>query len=140
MKDLLKKLNYKGNKRIAIINAEDFFLAELIKELNDIIIDREIDQRCPYEFIMVFVRSVAEVKDFAPITLHNLIADGTLWFCYPKKTSKKYADGPERDRGWKSLNDAGFYGIRMVAIDNDWSAMRFRNVKYIKSASGRFEQ
>jgi hypothetical protein len=140
MKDLLKKLNYKGNKRIAIINAEDFFLAELIKELNDIIIDREIDQRCPYEFIMVFVRSVAEVKDFAPITLHNLIADGTLWFCYPKKTSKIYADGPERDRGWKSLNDAGFYGIRVVAIDNDWSAMRFRNVKYIKSASGRFEQ
>jgi hypothetical protein len=139
MKDLLKKLNYKGNKRIAIINAEEFFLAELTKELNDIIIDREIDQRCPYEFIMVFVRSVAEVEDFAPITLHNLTADGILWFCYPKKTSKKYAGGPERDCGWKSLNDAGFYGIRMVAIDNDWSAIRLRNVKYIKSASGRFE-
>jgi hypothetical protein len=139
MNDLLKKLNYKGNKRIAIINAEEFFLAELTKELNDIIIDREIDQRCPYEFIMVFVRSVAEVEDFASITLHNLTADGILWFCYPKKKSKKYAGGPERDRGWESLNDAGFYGIRMVAIDNDWSAMRLRNVKYIKSTSGRYE-
>jgi hypothetical protein len=139
MKDLLKKLNYKGHKRIAVILAEDFFLTEITKELADIIVDREIDQRCPYEFMMIFVRTVAEVEHFAPIALHNLTADGILWFCYPKKTSEKYTNGPERDRGWKSLNDAGFHGIRMVAIDEDWSAMRFRNVKYIKSASGRFD-
>ena len=139
MNDLLKKLNYKGNKRIAIINAEEFFLAEVTKELSDIIIDREIDQRCPYEYIMAFVRSVAEVEDFSPIALHNLTADGILWFCYPKKTSKKYAAGPERDRGWKSLNDAGFYSIRLISIDDDWSAMRFRNAKFIKSSSGRFD-
>lgn len=139
MKYLLKKLNYKGQKRIAVINAEEVFLTELTKELNDIIIDREIDQRCPYEFIMIFAGSVAEVEHFAPIALHNLTADGILWFAYPKKTSEKYMTGPERDRGWKSLNDAGFHGIRMVSIDNDWSAMRFRNIKYIKSASGRFD-
>jgi hypothetical protein len=140
MNDLLKKLNYNGNKRIAIINAEEFLLAELTKGLIDIIIDREIDQRCPYEYIMAFVRSVAEVEDFAPIALHNLTADGILWFCYPKKTSKKYATGPERDRGWKSMNDAGFYGIRLVSIDKDWSALRFRNVKFIKSSSGKFDR
>ena len=34
----------------------------------------------------------------------------------------------------KHLNDSGFHGIRIVSIDNDWSALRFRNVKYIKSA------
>jgi hypothetical protein len=140
MKDLLKKLNYKEQKRIAVINAEDIFLTKLTKELNDIIIDKEIDQRCPYNFMMIFTGSVSEVEHFAPIALHNLTADGILWFCYPKKTSKKYIiSGPERDRGWKSLNDAGFYGVRMVAIDDDWSAMRFRNVKYIKSNSGRSE-
>ena len=140
MKDLLKKLNYKGNKRIAIINAKESFLDELTKELNDIIIDKEIDQRCPYEFIMVFVVTVAEVEHFAPVALHNLTADGILWFCYPKKTSKKYTTGPERDRGWKSLNDAGLYGIRLVSIDDDWMAMRFRNIKYIKSTSDRFSR
>jgi hypothetical protein len=140
MKDLLKKLNYKGNKRIAIINAKESFLDELTKELNDIIIDKEIDQRCPYEFIMVFVGTVAEVEHFAPVALHNLTADGILWFCYPKKTSKKYTTGPERDRGWKSLNDAGLYGIRLVSIDDDWMAMRFRNIKYIKSTSDRFSR
>jgi hypothetical protein len=140
MKDLLKKLNYKGNKRIAIINAEEYFLTELTKELKDIIIDVEIDQRCPYEYIMVFVRSLAEVEKYGPMTLHNLTADGILWFCYPKKTSGKYTSGPERDRGWKSLNDAGLYGIRLVSVDNDWSAMRFRNIRYIKSSSGKFQK
>ena len=140
MKELLKKLNYKGNKRIAVINAEDLFLAEITKELKDIVIDSVVDQRCPYEFMMIFVRSVAEVEDLSPVALHNLTADGILWFCYPKKTSGKYTSGPERDRGWKSLNDTGFHGIRMIAIDEDWSAMRFRNTKYIKSSSGRFER
>jgi hypothetical protein len=139
MKELLKKLNYKGYKRIAVINAEDFFLTEITNGLTDIIVDREIDQRCPYEFIMIFARSVAEVEDFTPVVLHNLTTDGILWFCFPKKKSKKYTTGPERDRGWKSLNDSGFYGVRMVAIDDDWSALRFRNTKFIKSSSARFE-
>ena len=138
MKELPDKLNYKDYNRIAVLNAEPKFLRILSKELIGIIIDSEIDQRCPYNFMMVFVRSVAEVDHFAPIALHNLTADGVLWFCYPKKTSKLYSNGLERDRGWNVLNDLGFYGIRMVAIDEDWSAMRFRNIKYIKSKSSRF--
>ena len=30
-----------------------------------------------------------------------------------------------------------FMASGMVAIDDDWSALRFRNMKYIKSASGK---
>ena len=138
MKTLLDKLNYKGQKRIALINAEDNFCQALSKELKDIQIDIEIDQRYPYEFMILFTKSVSEVEFFAPIALHNLLADGVLWFCYPKKSSKKYTSDLERDNVWKALNEFGFHGIRLVAIDEDWSAMRFRNVKYIKSSSARF--
>ena len=77
---------------------------------------------------------------YAPMILHNLMADGILWFCYPKKTSKKYKSDIDRDHGWEPLNDSGLHGIRLVAIDNDWSALRFRNKKYIKSISGRFNK
>ena len=138
MKNLLDKLNYKRQPRIAVINTED--TSELIKspELKDARIDTEIDQRYPYEFMIFFVRSVSDVKKFTPIALHNLSVDGILWFCYPKKSSKKYRSDIDRDHGWKALNDSGFYGIRMVAIDDDWSAMRFRNIKYVKSGSGRY--
>jgi len=138
MKELLDKLNFKDYKRIAVINAEPKFSREISKELIGVIIDNEIDQRCPYEFIIVFVRSVSEVNHFAPMVLHNLTANGVLWFCYPKKSSKLYSLGPGRDRGWNTLNRLDFYGIRMVKIDEDWSAMRFRNIKYIKSKSSRF--
>ncbi len=140
MKELLKKLNYREHKRIAVINAEESFFNDVAKTLKNIIIDKEIDQRCPYEFMIFFVTSVKDVNNLAPAALHNLSADGVLWFCYPKKSSKKYSSDLERDHGWNALNDAGLHGIRMVAIDADWSALRFRNVKYIKSTSERYKK
>ncbi|MGD0753455.1 MAG: hypothetical protein ABR927_00225 [Bacteroidales bacterium] len=140
MKNLLDKLNYKGQKRISVINAEETFVLSISSQLKDVIIDRKIDPRYPYQFIMIFVKSKSEVEMLAPITLHNLMVDGVLWFCYPKKTSKKYRSDIDRDHGWKALNDSGLYGIRMVAIDEDWSALRFRNKKFIKSTSDKFNK
>jgi hypothetical protein len=140
MKNLLDKLNYKGHKRISVINAEETFVHSISSQLKDVIIDQKIDPRYPYQFIMIFVKSKSEVEMLAPMTLHNLMADGVLWFCYPKKTSKKYRSDIDRDHGWKALNDSGLYGIRMVAIDEDWSALRFRNKKFIKSTSDRFRK
>jgi hypothetical protein len=138
MKKLIEKLNYKGQKRIALINAQENFELSLTNELKDVMIDKEIDPRYPYSFIMLFVKNVAEVDHFTPKVLHNLLADGILWFCYPKKRSKRYSSDIDRDHGWKVLNDSGLHGIRIVSIDADWSAMRFRNAKFIKSAHGRF--
>ncbi|MEI8225884.1 MAG: hypothetical protein WCG82_08145 [Bacteroidota bacterium] len=138
MKNLLGKLNYKGQERIAVINAEESFIISLSIELKDVKIDKEIDPRYPYDFIIIYVKSVSEVEFFTPTALHNLMVDGVLWFCYPKKTSKKYSSDIDRDHGWKALNDSDLHGIRMVTIDADWSAMSFRNIKFIKSASGRF--
>jgi len=138
MGTLLTKLNYKGQKRIALINAEQPFIDLVSEELEGVVIDTEIDPRYPYSFIILFVKSISEVEHLTPMVVHNLMADGVLWFCYPKKTSKKYKSNLDRDRGWKDLNNSGLHGIRMVSIDEDWSAMRFRNIKYIKSTSGRF--
>jgi len=138
MKELLKKLNYKGQLRIAVINAEESFFLAVAKELEGVITDNDIDQRCPYDFMILFAKNISEVNLLAPVALHNLTADGILWFCYPKKTSKKMKSDLERDKGWKALNDSGFFGIRMVSVDDDWSAMRFRNSRFIKSSSGRF--
>jgi hypothetical protein len=134
MSTLLQKLNYKGQNRIAVINAGEKFVSSINEELKDVVIDREIDQRYPYEFIMLFVSKISEVELYTPIVLHNLVADGILWFCYPKKTSRNYTSEIDRDHGWDTLNSSGLFGIRMVAIDEDWSALRFRNGKFIKSS------
>jgi len=138
MKNLLEKLNYKGQKRIALINPEENFILAPFDEIREIQIDNKIDPKYPYDFMLIFVRKVTEVREITPAALHNLKADGKLWFCYPKKTSKKHTSNIDRDHGWKTLNDLDFYGIRMVSIDDDWSALRFRNLKYIKATSDRF--
>jgi len=133
MQKLIEKLNYKGQERIALINSGDSFTSLLMNDLKDVVIDKSIDPRYPYSFIILFVKSVSEVNRMTCIALHNLSADGVLWFCYPKKSSKKYKTDLDRDHGWKVLNDSGLFGIRMVSIDEDWSAIRFRNAKFIKS-------
>ena len=133
MKELLRKLNYKGQERIALINAKEDFALALSAELKSVVIDKEIDPRYPYSFIILFVKSVSEVEHITPMALHNLMADGILWFCYPKKSSKKYSTDLDRDHGWSTLNDSGLHGVRMVSVDDDWSAFRFRNARYIKS-------
>jgi len=56
-----------------------------------------------------------------------------VWFAYPKGTSKKYKSEINRDSGWQVLGKAGFEPVRMVAIDEDWSACRFRRAEFIKA-------
>ena len=58
-----------------------------------------------------------------------------LWFAYPKGTSKRYTCEFNRDAGWGVIRAAGFDSVRMVAIDEDWSALRFRRLEYVKNAS-----
>jgi hypothetical protein len=138
MDDLITKLNYKGQQRIAVINAGEKFLEFFEKELRGVQIDKDIDQRFPYEFMIFFVQLVYEIELLAPKALHNLTSDGILWFAYPKKRSKKHSSDIDRDHGWEVLIDRGFDKVRLVAIDDDWSALRFRNVRFIKSVQRRF--
>jgi hypothetical protein len=140
MEDIIAKLNYKGQKRIAVINATEKFLEYLETGCKGVQIDKDIDQRFPYEFMILFVRLVSEVEILAPKALHNLTSDGILWFAYPKKRSKKLSSDIDRDHGWEVITDRGFDKVRLVSMDDDWSALRFRNVRFIKSAHGRFSQ
>jgi hypothetical protein len=135
MEALYKKLNYRGQKRFALINCSEEFYNKSVKALPGVQIDTEIDPRYPYEFMIVFTELVIEVEKYAPKALHNLVTDGVLWFAYPKKTSKKSCTSDlDRDHGWVILTGRGFDKVRQIAIDDDWSALRFRNVRFIKSS------
>ena len=50
---------------------------------------------------------------------------GPLWIAYPKGTSGVKTD-VNRDRLWEALRPTGWRPIRQVALDEVWSAMRFR--------------
>lgn len=88
-------------------------------------------------FVLVFATKQAEVNDYATRLAPKLEGDVVLWVCYPKGTSKKYKCEFNRDNGWKVLGELGWEGVRMVAIDEDWSALRFRKTEYIKTMTRR---
>ena len=74
-----------------------------------------------------------QVDALAKAVAQCTTGDAVVWFAYPKQSSKKYKSEIDRDHGWDVLGAAGFEPVRMVAIDEDWSAVRFRRVAFIKA-------
>jgi len=86
----------------------------------------------PASFVLVFVQKQDDIQRNLDLIKDQLIEDCIVWFAYPKKSSKQYKSDINRDQGWQPLGDAGYEGVRQIAIDDDWSALRFRKAKYIK--------
>ncbi len=133
MDDILKKLRYTDQERIAVINAPAGFLKRIEKLLPGVQIDTAINARYLYNFMVAFTPGSEDVRMLGPSCIHNLGSDGKLWMAYPKGTSKSLTSDINRDRGWEPIAEAGFRAVSQVAVDNDWSALRFRNLKYVKS-------
>jgi hypothetical protein len=133
MDNILKKLRYGDQNRIAVLNAPEEFRERINGLLPEVMIDTEINARYLYDFMIVFTPASADVEKLGPACIHNLSDDGKLWLAYPKGRSHKYTTDINRDHGWDTVTETGFRPVSQVAIDDDWSALRFRNSKYIKS-------
>lgn len=143
MNAVLKKMQYKGDEEIIVLNSP----VEFTRHFNEISYSakilsdyKKIKKNKKFGFILIFVKTCAEVEKYSSLAKSNLAEDGNLWFAYPKKSSKRYQvellPGKidiSRDNGWQPLGDLGFEGVRAVAVDDDWSALRFRQAKYIKN-------
>ena len=134
MEYLLKKLNYRGQDRICIVNNNNGFVEKLHRLKPSVRVDKEIDPKYLYDFCLIFIKHESDLKETAPQTIHNLADDGVLWFAYPKKSSKKYESDISRDKGWDIVNSYGFKPVRQVSINDDWSALRFRNKRHIRKS------
>lgn len=92
-----------------------------------------------YSFVQVFGASNAAIQAAAREALRVLEEDGLLWLCYPKKTSKRYKGSDcSRESVAVLLADEGYEPVRQIAIDDDWSALRFRHVDRIKTMVREF--
>jgi hypothetical protein len=87
-----------------------------------------------YDVVVIFVSEPEHISRAAEVIRTNVAGDNTLlWICYPKKSSKKYKSPITRDVGWDPVIDLGWEGVRQIAIDDDWSALRFRPREAIKN-------
>lgn len=114
------------------MNAPDSFG----EEINAISAFTEVVQKDTVDvitFAMVFVTTQSEIDATIESIAPKFDGDVVLWYCYPKGSSKKYECDFNRDTGWAPLGNVDLEGVRQVAIDADWSALRFRKIEFIKS-------
>jgi hypothetical protein len=84
------------------------------------------------DFVQLFVRDSAELAQHAPAALAAIKPDGVLWIAYPKQSAKVKTD-ITRDRGWEPVIAAGLRPVTQIAVDETWSALRWRPIELVKS-------
>ena len=126
------KLNLKDQSEIFVLNAPESFETEL-RRLRNVTVQRDLSGASRVSFALAFVTRQAEVDRLAKAFGRMAEGDAVIWFAYPKGTSKRYTCEITRDTGWKALGAAGFESVRMVAIDEDWTAKRLRRAVFIKT-------
>lgn len=131
MTPLFGKLNLKDQREIVVLHAPPGFEPELAA-LDGVTVHRDASGAGPIGFALAFVTTLAEVQAAADALLPRAPDDAVVWFAYPKGTSRRFRCEFNRDTGWEALGRAGFEGVRQVAIDEDWSALRFRRVEFIR--------
>ncbi len=131
MASVFEKMNLKDQREILVLNAPESFETELAS-LKGVVVQRDPRKITAVVFALAFATKQAEVDEMTRLFVSKAQGDAMLWFAYPKGTSRKYRCEFNRDNGWDALRKAGFDSVRMVAIDEDWSALRFRRVEYIK--------
>ena len=130
MSALFKKMNLGTQTVIHVLNAPASFAPELAA-LQDVTVRHTVSGAST--FAMAFVITQAELDGASNKLAAACTGDAVLWMVYPKGTSRTYQCEFNRDSGWAVLGAAGFEPVRMVAIDQDWSALRFRRVEHIRT-------
>jgi hypothetical protein len=132
MPSVFDKLNLKEQREIVVLHAPVSFEPELAV-LAGVLVRRSIQEGDEVAFALAFVIDAAQLDAAARALTAQARGDAILWFAYPKRSSKRYQSELHRDIGWEALGAAGFEPVRQVAIDEDWSAVRFRRVEHIKT-------
>jgi hypothetical protein len=133
MPSIFEKLNLKQQREILVIDAPPSFEPELAALDGSIRVLRDPTAAQAVQFALAFATRQPEVDALSKVLAAKAEGDALLWFAYPKGTSKRYRCEFNRDTGWSVLRSAGFDTVRQVAIDEDWSALRFRRAEYIGS-------
>jgi hypothetical protein len=116
-KPIAERLQVKNGRKLAIVGAPPAV---------DRLIGAPRAKPGAAEVVLLFVRDRAELDKKLPQLL-AAPATAILWLAYPKLTSKLAGD-LSRDVIHDTVPAHGLDTVSQIAIDNDWSAMRFKRV------------
>ena len=119
---LVKKLGIKPGFTIGLINPPDNYQALLGQLPPDVQIRRRLVSST--DFIHLFAASQRELDQALPRAKKVLSRDGMLWLSWPKQSS-----GVDTDLNGNTVRktglSAGLVDIKVCAIDETWSGLKF---------------
>jgi hypothetical protein len=127
---VLEKLQLKDEKNLLIQGLpstieKQFVKISFAKNVTPLLKSRKID------FALVFAISHKQLDEIFRDVVPALNENAKFWVAYPKVSSKIVSD-LSRDCNWECLAKFGFEGVRLIALDNIWSAMRFKKREPVK--------
>jgi hypothetical protein len=134
MPGVFSKLNLKEQREIVVLDAPDSFEAEL-QALRQVKVLRAVAAVEQLTFALAFATRKSQIDRLSRSLDSKATGDAVLWFAYPKASSKRFKCDFNRDNGWDVIREAGWDSVRQVAIDEDWSALRFRRRQFINRRS-----
>jgi hypothetical protein len=120
MTPLFTKLRYQTAERVCVLGAPSGFAAELARAK----IAHRTTLRGRFDLVHVFATRQSQLTRMAAKLKSALGEGGILWVSYPKGDALQ--TDLKRDVLHSLLADAGLDGVSQVAIDDVWSAMRFK--------------
>jgi hypothetical protein len=127
---LIKKLHLKPGMRFIATNAPEGFRRTLGSLPGGA--TQEQTLRGAFDLILLFVSSKKELKSQWAKALSSLKPDGLLWVAYPKKGSGIPSDLTAMSGVWEGSIDSEWQPVSMIAVDEHWSATRFKHAPELK--------
>jgi hypothetical protein len=90
------------------------------------------DGNGPFDTVILFVPSTTTLTTHSSKAISVLKMSGLLWLAYPKKTGAIASD-MSRERAWEAFAALDWRPVSQIAIDDTWSALRFRPLADVKS-------
>ncbi len=124
---ILKKLRIKRIMKYAVINRPSnlpgyFGESAVIKK-------RQVSD---LDALLLFVDSKADLRTRVQKVLPALSPDMVFWISYPKKSGCAETD-LNRNVLWQTMKDYNYQAVSQIAINNIWSAMRFKPEEKVTS-------
>lgn len=133
---LWKKLNLKAGQSVAVVDGYGV-MAPHVASL-DGAHRVSASPTADTGFLLALATTLEEVAAHARMAASLAGEDPVVWVAYPKGSAKRVRCAFNRDTGWAAMGEAGFEPVRQVAIDDDWSALRFRRVQHIRTMTRSF--
>jgi hypothetical protein len=127
---LVRKLGIKPGMRALVVGAPPVYLKMLAPLPEGVVVTSTANGT--YPFVQLFATSLADIGKSVPYLLKHAARGALLWSAYPKKTSGIESD-LSRDLISKAMSGTGWRPVSIIAIDEVWSALRFRPMGDVKT-------